>query len=505
MYERAAWQPLWLVDASPSRQAFQVVDYLTDVESRGLRPTDYDADALRAMVVAGGTWRTSSSAMARADVAISRSLLRLLTHLRTGRVDPAVVGFDMPNADDGIALAKLAVDVSRASDVPAMIATAEPPYDDYRALVRALARYRELAADSTVRLPPNVNRSIRPGDHYDGVPELRRLLTVLGDLAPATADASATVGTEQYAGELLDAVVAFQRRHGLEPDGIIGKSTMAQLRVPLAQRVRQIGLALERWRWLPHVPPERFVLVNIPAFLLYAFERESVEWKALAMKVIVGQARGRHHTPIFAGAMREVVFRPYWDVPPRIARNELLPIIRRQPNYMEREGLEIVRGTDENAMLYPATAENLAKVAAGTLRLRQRPGEKNAVGLIKLVFPNRYNVYLHGTPEQHLFTAARRDFSHGCIRVESPSLLAEFVLSDGEAWSRSAIDSAARGATTLRVNVVRPARVFVYYLTASADDKGIPRFYPDVYGHDAVLEKALGMMEASPPTRMTGR
>jgi murein L,D-transpeptidase YcbB/YkuD len=188
---------------------------------------------------------------------------------------------------------------------------------------------------------------------------------------------------------------------------------------------------------------------------------------------------------------RQVVFRPYWDVPPSIARNELIPLIKRNPSYPEHEGLEIVRGGDTDAVVYPFTATNLSRVASGALRLRQRPGTNNALGLVKFVFPNAYNVYLHGTPAQELFARTRRDFSHGCIRVEDPTTLAELVLREQDGWDWSSIDSAMSGTRTRRVNIDRPVEVLIFYATAVVNEAGVPLFYPDLYGHDAALEKAL--------------
>jgi murein L,D-transpeptidase YcbB/YkuD len=267
---------------------------------------------------------------------------------------------------------------------------------------------------------------------------------------------------------------------------------MSALRVPLARRVRQIELTLERWRWMPDVPPERYAVVNVPAFRLYVFEHDATAAHAeLRTNVIVGQA-GRRATPAFVGTMREVVFRPYWDVPPSIARNETVPYIRRRPGYFEREELEIVRGGDDDAVVYPPTERNLERVLAGTLRLRQRPGPKNALGYVEFVFPNAYNVYLHGTPAQELFAATRRDFSHGCIRVEDPTALAELVLRGQPGWDRAAIEAAMQGTRTLRVKLDRPVAVYVLYATVTVGGDGTVRFYPDLYGRDAALERALG-------------
>jgi murein L,D-transpeptidase YcbB/YkuD len=232
-------------------------------------------------------------------------------------------------------------------------------------------------------------------------------------------------------------------------------------------------------------------VVNLPEFRLSAFDRQiDAQSPGLTLNVIVGRSRG-HRTPIFTATMREVVFHPYWDVPLTIARNELVPIIRRTPRYFANGHFEIVQGPGENARVHALTVENLARVAAGTLRLRQRPGPGNALGGVKLVFPNRHNVFLHDTPGRELFTRVRRDFSHGCIRVERPAVLTEFVLSREPGWDTAAIQSALGGVRTRSVNLTQPVTVFVQYFTASVDEAGTVRFLRDLYGRDSALATAL--------------
>jgi murein L,D-transpeptidase YcbB/YkuD len=251
---------------------------------------------------------------------------------------------------------------------------------------------------------------------------------------------------------------------------------------------------MERWRWLPDTVPSRAIVVNVPAFRLYAFERDgSLATPVVRMNVVVGEAESGNGTPLFTGTMREVVFQPYWDVPPSIARTEMLPKIRRDTGYLEREQLEIVRGGDHDAVVFPPTPENLRRVAEGTLRIRQRPGPLNSLGPVKFLFPNRYNVYLHGTPAPELFARSRRDFSHGCIRLEDPAALARWALDGQAGWDSSAVATAmTTGRQSRRVRLARPVQVYMLYATAVAEDDGSVRFHSDIYGHDATLLRALG-------------
>lgn len=369
--------------------------------------------------------------------------------------------------------------------MPATALAQNTVYAPGRMLTEALDRYRALAAGPDLRPPPS-RRIVRSGDVFAAADTLRRYLIMLGDVTDTLVSGVGAEADTIYDDDLVQGVIAFQVRHGLEPDGIIGPATMAAMRVPLSQRVHQLEVALERWRQLPDTVPERVVVVNVPAFRLYAFERDAGTGRpVLRMNVIVGRAQGRHATPLFSGVMRELVFQPYWDVPPSIARAELLPAIRRDPGYLAREHLEIVRGGDHDAAIYRPTAANLSRVAAGDLRLRQRPGPWNSLGAVKFVFPNRYNVYLHGTPAQGLFARARRDFSHGCIRIENPAALAEWVLDGQEGWDGSAIAAAmTTGMKSRRVPLARPVPVYMLYATAVVGDDGLVRFYPDIYGHD---------------------
>ena len=361
-------------------------------------------------------------------------------------------------------------------------AGAQTPAEGPRvALGLALERYRALAEGPELR-PPFTRSVIRPDSTYADAASLRRYLVALGDL-PASTPLSPAVDT-LYRGDLVDATRRFQQRHALVADGVIGPATMQALRVPLAHRARQLELAAERWDAVPRTAGGRFLVVNVPAFRLYAFDGDgAADRPVVRMNVIVGTA-GSGSTPVFSGTMREVVFQPYWDVPPGIARRELVPAIRRDAGYLEREHLEIVHGGDHDAVRYPPIAENLDRVIRGSLRLRQRPGPWNSLGDVKLLFPNRFNVYLHGTPAHELVAATRRDFSHGCIRIEDPVALTAWVMR-AEGWDRAAVLAAMHdGPMSRRVVLRQPIAVHVIYSTAVVADDGRVHFYADVYGHD---------------------
>jgi len=484
----------WFAGDSPHAALAEAVQTLVHVDTVGLDPGDYDARRMAEKLeaaTAGATYSPTQRALF--DVALTVATMRMLSSLHEGRVDPRLVGFEYEVSAKRLDLAATLRSTRDAGGLPAAIAATEPHFPVYRRLVKALADYRALAAAGEPAPVPALaakQKKVEPGQPWAGVTALAGRLRTFGDLpADAPTTETATDGTPVYAGALVDAVKRFQGRHALEPDGVIGPGTIQALNVPAATRVRQIELALERERWLPETRREPHVFVNVPLFRLWAYDPDRPD-EPLRMNVVTGKSLG-HATPIFIGQMAYVIFRPYWSPPPSIIRSEIVPKARRDPSYLERQNMEIVASGDERAPALPPTPENLDAVAAGRLFVRQRPGEKNSLGLAKFIFPNSENVYMHGTPAQSLFARARRDFSHGCIRLEDPARLAEWVLRDQPEWTRERIDAAMKGERPTQVNLKKKLAVFLFYDTAYVDSKGVVFFSDDYYGHDAQLEKAL--------------
>jgi len=269
----------------------------------------------------------------------------------------------------------------------------------------------------------------------------------------------------------------------------LDRQTLAHLNTPLSQRVDQLRLTLERWHWLPDRFTEPPIVVNIPEFRLRAFD--SGGNVVLTMNVIVGKAF-RHRTPVFEQDMRYVVFRPYWNVPPSIQRSETVPAIQKDRDYVAKKGFEVVTRGGQVVTSGTITDEVLAELRAGKVAVRQKPGPTNALGLVKLMFPNEYNVYLHSTPAPQLFSQARRDFSHGCIRVEKPAELAAWVLRDKPDWSLAQVQAAmTSGRDNVQVNLTSPIPVLILYGTAVVDPEGTVQFFDDIYGYDDELRKTL--------------
>jgi murein L,D-transpeptidase YcbB/YkuD len=501
LYPPGAHQALWL-DAAyrPNRAAGEALALLADAASHGLDPADYHAAPLARSAAALKAPVRADQLAAAVDfeLAMSTSMLSYLQHLHVGRVHPPAIRFRIPpRAQEHDFAGMLLAALSNGRLQPAIDGFA-PALGQYRSLRAALARYRALAADT--RLPawpaavPPV-RSVHPGEPYPGAAALHARLVAFGDLPAGdlpAGDLRPADASSVYDGTLVDGVVRFQRRHGLTADGVLGKSTQAALQVPLERRVRQIELAIERLRWLPHFTSQPFVAINIPMFRLWARDPAVPPGEApLEMNVIVGRALNTQ-TPVFIDEMTHLIFRPYWNVPRSIVRNEILPALQREPAYLQRHDMEIVRGQGDDAQPLEASEDNIALLRQGALRLRQRPGPHNSLGLAKFVFPNDANVYLHGTPAQQLFARTRRDFSHGCVRLEDPLALAQWALRDQPAWTRERIAAAMQGSRSQQVNLLRPVQVILYYVTATVmPPDGTIHFVDDIYGHDARLDLAL--------------
>lgn len=493
LYETNGYRLFWSDGAKPTAAAISLLQQLRLAGERGLDPEDYPGNALAYLLIdLIDAPRSDIEQWALFDAGLSLAGLRFLSDVHLGRIDPATMGHDLSigriKLDIPTTLAHLAtaVDVAVAVAVDAL----EPQFSHYALLKKQLSHYRQLAGeDGLTDLPALPAKSLKPGDDYSGAPQLQRLLAALGDAAAAAPDAPPP---QSLSPPLVDALKHFQSRHGEKADGVLGAATFAELTRPLTQRVRQIELTMERWRWLPSELVTAPIIVNIPQFRLFAFESTAdSEPYIRQMDVIVGKSFDSTQTPVFAADMSYLIFRPYWQVPYSIALKEVVPTARNNPADIERRQMEIVRGGGDSATVMPNTAENVELVAKGTLRLRQRPGPNNSLGLVKFMMPNAYNVYLHSTPAQSLFAEARRDFSHGCVRVSDPVGLAQYVLRDSPEWTREKILAAMNGDQPVTVTLKNRIRVFIVYGTVLATEKGNVLFFDDIYRHDARLEKAL--------------
>ena len=491
LYSPAGWRPVWSADGRPIAAARAAIDVLRGAQERGLHAEDYDAATLARRfgeLAAGGS--PSARDVAWFDAALSIGIFRHVSDVHLGRVNPVHLSIGINVERKKLDLAQILRDAIRRGRIAEMVREAEPGFVQYRNLKAAYVRYRALTEGSSLPTA-TAPRVVRPGERFDQAAALRRRLAAFGDL-PEGADTAPGADDALYDSTSAAAVARFQERHGLAPDGVLGAATLAAINVPPARRARQLELALERIRWLPALNTGPFVVVNVPSFQLYGFDTLPPDGApALTMNVVVGRAEVGRETPLFERNMQYIIFRPYWVIPPSILRREILPAVRRNPGYLKRNDLEIYSGSGDTGQALPATAANIARVARGELGIRQRPGPRNSLGLAKFIFPNDHNVYFHGTPATELFSRSRRDFSHGCIRLEDPARFAVWVLRDPDQWSLGQVRRAMDGPASKRMNLARPLPVVIYYTTAIVRPERGVEFYDDIYGHDARLEREL--------------
>lgn len=490
-YDDTGYKLGWVSAGKPTVQAQAVIEILEQAERKGLNSVDYDGsrwpDRLKALQAGA-----PQSARINFDVALTVSAIRYLSDLHLGKVDPKILHKDFdperPEHDPGAFLAK---EVINARNVSEALAQVEPPFVGYQRALVALAKYIQLAQQEVPDPLPQPAKAIASGQNYDQLERLVRRLQFLGDLPASFA---LPQGSHVYSGEILAAVKAFQLRHGLEAEGKIGPQTIDALNRPMRDRVEQLRLALERWRWAPHVFSEPPVVVNIPEFVLRAYDAPGKV--GLTMPVVVGRAM-RTQTPVMEEDMKYVVFWPYWNVPPSILRGEIIPKIVKDPAYLQKNGYEVATYQGKVVTDGVVNDDVLAQLRGGKVMVRQKPGPKNALGLIKFIFPNDNNVYLHSTPAQSLFSRNRRDFSHGCIRVEDPKALAAWVLRDNPGWTRERVEAAFAAEKEQQVNLAKTIPVLIVYATAIAEENGQVFFLDDIYGYDKAMQKSFDQAYAS--------
>jgi murein L,D-transpeptidase YcbB/YkuD len=403
------------------------------------------------------------------DTKITASFLRYFAHLSGGRLDPRELQSMWTLKPEKPDLAAALSQAVKNNDLGAAMERLQPRQPEYRELQKALVRYRAIAAKGGWPSVPAGTR-LKLNQQSAAVPALRRRLAIEGDLDPSHENDESPV----FDGSVVEAVKRFEERHRIEPDGIVDAATVRALNVPVEQRIRTIELNLERWRWLPDPMPARYFVVNVPDFRLEAIEGGK---PALGMRVVVGAPD--NETPIFADQMTHVVFSPYWNVPPGIAKDETIPRAERDPGFLARNNMEVVGAS--GAVVDP---DSVDWSNASGLRIRQRPGSGNALGGVKFIFPNNFDVYLHDTNATTLFDRLERGLSHGCVRVEEPLKLAQYVLRDQPEWTPEAIDAAMKSGQEKHVKLKEQIPVYIVYKTAWVHDGGV-RFLKDLYGHDA--------------------
>lgn len=488
-YERRGYAPAWVAGGRPTTAARRLVEAIAGAEDEGLRPADYHLEAIRHLLAETDRRPgiVQPAAATDLELLLSDAFLVLGSHYLSGRVDPGTIHTRWIANPRSIDMATVMEGAVANGDPLTALRELLPPQRGYARLRDALARYRtiqERGGWSTVEPGP----TLRPGDEGPRVAALQRRLIAGGDLA-ADADSAGSFGAATEA-----AVHRVQRRHGLEVDGIAGTGTLAALNEPVEARIRQLVLNLERWRWLPQDLGARHILVNIASFGLDVVEAGRV---VMTMRVAVG--RPFRKTPVFSDLMTHLVLSPYWHVPYNLAVQDKLPEIQRQgPAWFARNNMKVFRGWGTNAAQVDPTAVDWGRLSATDFpyRLRQEPGPANALGRVKFMFPNAFNVYLHDTPGLEIFARAERAFSSGCIRIEQPMELALYLIGD-QGWTPESIQAVVDARVERTVTLTTPLPVHLLYWTAWADPEGTLNFRRDIYDRDGPLAAAL----AEPPPR----
>lgn len=473
-YLTDAATPLWVTDAGPNARAARLRETLSDARNEGLVAANY-----RIAEVERHWQARVPEAQACLDLLLTDAFRRYAGDVRDGRLDPR-------EADPAWYLRSAAFDPVDALRTAAserafanLLRDLPPPHAGYRKLRAGLARYEALArAGGWKPFPAGI--VLKPGMYDSRVPLLRARMRVEGDLG------GLALGGDRYDERLAASVRRFQQRHGLSDDGIVGARTVAAMNVPLAERLAQMRRTMERWRWLPRSLGDPHVLVNSAGFRL-----DVMEWarSVLDMRVIVGTPD--QATPSFTASMNALVINPYWNVPLRIARDKLLPIQQRNPQFLTSRGFRVFPNGSASGREFDPAGIDWRHVSTDEFpyRLRQEPGDKNSMGRVAFVLPNQFDVFLHDTPERTLFQRDIRTFSEGCVRIERFMPLALYALRDNSAWSESRILSEIESRRHQKVLLSQPIPVYVLYLTSWVDDAGRVHFADDVYQREAVLAR----------------
>lgn len=444
-YERCQFLLAWSQEGRPTPQAQSLAALVQQAPEYGLSTADYPLPG-------------NSAAPDRFDVEFTAAVLRFAHDLRCGRLAPSQAKADIADTCINFDLIGFVWNLTCSEQPVGQLESLEPDAPGYRRTKAALHQLLQRNSVSIAPLP-QFSRTMAADDSPSfRMAIFQRMTLELGNFSESTA------ATDPYLFSL--ALQTYQEQHGLATTGKLDQPTYTALSTPLSARIEQLGLTLERWRWTARSFDRPPIVVNIPEFRLRAYDDHmNVRF---SMKVIVGGAY-RRQTPVFENRIAAVEFRPYWNVPPSIQRNEILPAEKRNPGYLARHNFEVVRSPN------------------GSTRIRQRPGEENALGLIKFSLPNVHNVYLHDTPKPELFERVRRDFSHGCIRVEKPDELAVWVLRDQDNWPLQRVQDAMHGNTSFSVKLAQSIPILIVYGTGFAAENGRVYFLNDLYSEDKRL------------------
>jgi L,D-transpeptidase YcbB len=492
-YRPSGYRLAWIRDGEPTPQAVELIRILQDADRVGLLAEDYDASRWddRLALLKGPH---EGADEARFDAALTVSIMRYVSDVHIGRINPQNLGFEFDVSHKKLDLPHFVRErLVNGADLRSELAAVEPPFPSYQRLRTGLLHYMELEKRGDGEKVLDAG-TVLPGGRYEGVAGLASRLRLLGDLPD-----SVTILPDSlvYEEALVEAVKHFQERFALPPTGVLDYKTVVEMNVPLSDRIEQMRLGLERYRWLPYQFKQPPIVINVPEFRLYGFNEQGKV--ALTMRVNVGEDYN-HQTPMFENNIQYMIFRPYWTPTPNILRKEIIPDMEKTPSLQELN-LELVSAGGKVIGSGNVTPEMLQQVRAGKLTVRQPPGPENGMGLVKFMFPNAYNVYIHDTPASlDMFSEAaegeegelKRVASHGCIHVQDPAKFAVFLLRNNPGWNLERVKHAMhKGRDNVRVNLAPAVPVLIFYMTAVVEENGDVHFFRDIYAHDRTLRLEL--------------
>jgi murein L,D-transpeptidase YcbB/YkuD len=481
-YKTRNYEPAWVGDGHMFK-ADTLQRAVEEAYFDGLTPAYYHLGAIRSLANKlrkdpfGDPGR-----MADLDILLTDAFITLGCHLSAGCVNPVTFQSKWFAKQGTVDVASVLRQALKRREIREALMKLRPDQGSYVGLKKALARYREMALRGEWPLVSS-GALLKKGVASRRVLELRRRLAASGDL-----DTGYGKEADIFDEGLERAVNAFQRSHGLKADGIVGPDTLDALNVPLNSRIRQIEVNMERLRWMLGNQEQRSIIVNIANFEMNVIEHQK---PVLSMKVVVGKPYLR--TPVFTAKLKYILTNPPWNIPASIARDEILKHIKKDPAYFVEEDIKVLKGWGPNEREIDSKSVDWSKITPANLpyRFRQEPGPLNPLGRIKFMLPNKYDVYLHDTPARHLFSLDRRAFSHGCIRIERPLDLAEYLLRGDPEWTPERLSAAIEEGAQQKIVLDHPLNVHFIYLTAWVDEAGTLQFRKDIYGRDRVLDEAL--------------
>jgi murein L,D-transpeptidase YcbB/YkuD len=476
-YRERKYKPLWSNAKGRLDRAYDLLQIIMHAEEEGLEPADYHLEKI--MVYWDSQAAKDSTQL---DLLLSAALYRYSNDVYSGRYKPRDTDTDWHIQNSPLDSYSLFADVARKTSITQFLESLPPQHSGYQLLKKGLRGFRDIEQQGGWKKFKR-GPTLELGMQHEQIVQLRQRLETEHDLAE---DSLRDISIFDHG--LEEAVIRYQLRHGLKADGRVGPQTRRTLNIPVSERIRQVRINMERWRWLPRELGRRYLMVNMTGFELYLVDNDSI---LLSMPVIIGKAY--RSTPSFSGLISTMEYNPYWTIPTNMAVEDYIPRQVQDPSFFARRSIKLYRGWKDAREIDPQTVE-WSKLDKDNFPywLRQEPGPDNALGRIKFLFSNPYEIYLHGTPDKHLFERTVRAFSSGCIRVKDPVRLAAYLLNDGTQKMEEEILANIHLGNNQSIRLPISVPIYLVYWTAWADREGSINFRPDIYNRDSQLNRMFG-------------